>query len=61
MKCVALIAVLFVVATANMANAQTTRKCPHGGNYCPPGTCAKFDHGPIACNLKNCSAANCIH
>ncbi len=62
MKNLALVAVLFVLAMANTAGAQspTTRKCPHGGYYCPPGTCAKFDHGPIACNLKKCSAANCI-
>jgi len=60
MKSIALVAALFLAATVNMASAQTTRKCPHGGHYCPPGTCAKFDHGPIACNVKNCRAANCI-
>jgi hypothetical protein len=61
MKYIALIAGLFAATLTNMASAQSTRQCPHGGHYCPPGTCAKFDHGPIACNLKKCSAANCAH
>ena len=48
------------------ANAVATRVCPHGG-YCPPGTCAQFNSGrtsgggSYACNVKNCSAANCMH
>jgi hypothetical protein len=27
--------------------------------YCPPGTCAQFDGGPWARNVKNCKASNC--
>jgi hypothetical protein len=46
--------------------ANAARVCPNGG-YCPPGTCAQFNSGrtrgggSYACNVKNCSAANCMH
>jgi hypothetical protein len=53
--------------TAIPTAANAARVCPHGG-YCPPGTCAKFSGGryfghgaSYACNVKNCSAANCMH
>ena len=55
-----------VCETALPASAIAARVCPHGG-YCPPGTCAQFNSGRIrgggsyACNVKNCSAANCMH
>jgi hypothetical protein len=56
----------FDAASPTFAQANGARNCPHGG-YCPPGTCAKFNSGrergggSYACNVKNCSAANCMH
>jgi hypothetical protein len=47
-------------------SAIAARVCPRGG-YCPPGTCTQFNSGrtagggSYACNVKNCSAANCMH
>ena len=54
----ALMAAISFTAPANAA----MRRCPHGG-YCPPGTCVKFNPAAArlqyACNVRNCSAANC--
>lgn len=41
--------------------AKALRRCSHGG-YCPAGTCEKFNPArrvQWACNVANCSAANC--
>jgi hypothetical protein len=55
-----------IVEAAIPTTANAARVCPNGG-YCPPGTCAQFNGGRIrgggsyACNVKNCSAKNCMH
>jgi hypothetical protein len=47
------------LAIAAPASAQEQqRKCPHGG-FCRPGTCAEWDHGSWACDVRNCKAENC--
>jgi hypothetical protein len=46
----------FAVGSAS-AFTPTPMNCPKGG-MCPAGQCAK-DGGPRACNVDNCSAANC--
>jgi hypothetical protein len=41
--------------------AKALRRCPLGG-YCPTGTCNKWAPAhrvQWACNVNNCSAANC--
>jgi hypothetical protein len=43
-----------------MGPAFAVRYGAHSG-YCPPGTCAAFDGGAYAHNVKNCSAKNCHH
>jgi hypothetical protein len=52
----------FTLIIINAPSAEARRPCPHGG-YCPPGTCVKFNPAAVrlqyACNVKNCSAANC--
>ena len=60
-----LILAIVTVEAAVPTSAVAARVCPNGG-YCPAGTCAKFSgirfygHGAsYACNVKNCSAANC--
>jgi len=66
MKCA--VCAILVVATTLGAGIDTTwakalRRCSYGG-YCPPGTCEKFTPGrrvQWACNVANCSAANCPH
>ena len=66
MRCRMLMSVVLgavVLANSSMAPANAAmRRCPHGG-YCLPGTCVKFNPGAArlqyACNVKNCSAANC--
>lgn len=55
----------FMVAIGATAPANAAmRRCMHGG-YCPPGTCVKFNPSGVrlqyACNVRNCSAANCQH
>ncbi len=56
-------AFMVVISATAPANAAM-RRCPYGG-YCPPGTCVKFNPSghrlQHACNVKNCSAANCGH
>jgi hypothetical protein len=46
------------VAIATLPVAQAQRACPHGG-YCRPGTCAEWDHGRWACDVRNCKAEHC--
>jgi hypothetical protein len=61
-----LILAMTICESALQAYAIGARVCLHGG-YCPPGTCAQFNGGrthgggSYACNVKNCSAANCMH
>ena len=61
-----LILATMMAEAAAPTTAIAARVCPHGG-YCPPGTCAQFNSGrtagggSYACNIKNCSAANCMH
>ncbi len=55
----ALLAAMVILQTVNASQAR--RYCVYGG-YCPAGTCLKYN--PIrrvqyACNVANCSAANC--
>jgi hypothetical protein len=38
--------------------AEARRACPRGG-FCRPGTCAEWDHGNWACDVRNCGAAHC--
>jgi hypothetical protein len=48
-------------AAADTAPAKAMRYCPYGG-YCLRGTCLKFDPASrvqYACNVANCSTANC--
>jgi hypothetical protein len=57
----ALVAAMFVVQAVNASPAQAMRYCPYGG-YCRPGTCVKYQpHRRVqyACNVANCTAANC--
>lgn len=53
----------FSVVNTTPGAAKAMRRCPHGG-YCLPGTCTQFNPGArvqYACNVANCSAANCGH
>src|SRR6266516_3204562 len=54
MKTMAIAATLMIAAVIVPANAQV---CPNAGR-CPAGMCAK-NGAPMACDTKNCSAANC--
>jgi hypothetical protein len=52
-----------IMLAATWQIASAARSCPYGG-YCPAGTCAQFNpssgqNRQYACNVKNCSAANC--
>ena len=52
---------VFEVVNTIPVEAKALRRCPHGG-YCLPGTCTRFTPGDrvqYACNVANCSAANC--
>jgi hypothetical protein len=56
-----LVLVISLFAAADTASAKAIRYCLHGG-YCLPGTCIKFEPArrvQYACNVANCSAANC--
>jgi hypothetical protein len=61
---VGLMLALFILIIVNAPSAEARRACPHGG-YCQPGTCVKFNPAAhrlqYACNVKNCSAANCVY
>jgi hypothetical protein len=54
----AALAAVFVILVDVSISAAAPRYCPNGG-YCPTGTCAQFNGVRYACNVKNCSAANC--
>jgi hypothetical protein len=65
MKYLALTGLLFAALVFEVVNTTPVEAqwpdCPHRG-HCPPGTCMNYQpgiHGEYACNVANCSAANC--
>jgi hypothetical protein len=65
MKYLGLAGIFFATLVFGVVNTTsveaTPRYCPNAG-YCPPGTCMNFQpgvRGEYACNVANCSAANC--